>query len=150
MMSLGKDEQFGCSKDEAAQTRLSQSPFSHGIFHQSSGHPCTPSVPASINIWPEVEEKLNEQEIRIDILELELDQHKETISEKIGQLNERDSTIKTQCFHIVSLHENVQRLTDEISRLNNIIYDLRYQLCRFLDEDWQNHIGAGKKRKLDL
>lgn len=149
MMSLGTVSEWSCFENEVTSAKPLQPQSFQNIFHQSSGNPCASDSKTSINASYELEGKLDEQEIRIDILELELDQHKEAMSEKISQLNERDSTIKTQCFHIVSLHHNVCQLTEEISKLNNVICDLRNQLWRFTNEDWQNHAGVGKKRKLD-
>ncbi|EEU38597.1 uncharacterized protein NECHADRAFT_88474 [Fusarium vanettenii 77-13-4] len=137
-MIVNKTSNLDCCEEnyttlvEPQQTESSEAPFP-----QTAGQPKSRQRDLSIDSSSQVERKLDEQEIQIDILELELDQHKELLREKIHQLNERDATIKTQCFHIVALHHDVHRLTEEKERLDIMAMNLRNQLKEFERQDWQ-------------
>ncbi|KAI5455659.1 hypothetical protein BGZ63DRAFT_497166 [Mariannaea sp. PMI_226] len=99
---------------------------------------------------PEFGRHGDEHEIRIALLEVEIDQHKETLIHKTQQLHERDCTIKAQSFHVATMHQTIAELVQERTRLGDTITDLQRQLGAFTSQDWQSHNGSKKKRRLGL
>ncbi|SCO54518.1 uncharacterized protein FFNC_15551 [Fusarium fujikuroi] len=125
-----------------------------------------------------IEDKLDEQGIEIDVLSMEIDQHKQAIGEYIKLLEDRDSTIGTQSFVITSLHDSVYRLTGEVTQLsgtirtqNFIITSLHHSIHSLTDEvahlsgmieqtrdqksnvattDWTKQDESAKKRRLGV
>jgi hypothetical protein len=94
----------------------------------------------------------DEPEICIELLKMDLDQHKQalidTLADRAQQLYERDCTIKTQCFHIVTMNQTIEELMKERSRLDETVTDLRKQFEVLASHDWQCDSGIKKKRKL--
>ncbi|KAJ3454301.1 hypothetical protein MRS44_018195 [Fusarium solani] len=135
-MTISKTSTLHCCEENTTLVGPRQTQSSETPFPQAAGN-SKPRQDLSIDSSSQIERKFDEQEIQIDILELELDQHKELLREKIHQLNERDATIKTQCFLIVALHHDVRRLTEEKGRLDAMAMNLRNQLKEFEKQDWQ-------------
>ena len=125
-----------------------RSQYFQSLFNGEVHDPSQPKALEDASLLMQAEMKASDQEIRIDILEFELDQHKDAMAEQVRHIAERDCTIKTQCFHIVSLHQKVRELQDEVAIQHQSMQDLRRQLSMFTEEDWQVNSGISKKRKL--
>jgi hypothetical protein len=93
-------------------------------------------------------DQLDEQLLHRELLEMDLDQHKETLAVKVLELNEKakeldekEHIIKAQDFLLVCAHEEAQGLANTNSEKDHIISTLYRQMDG-------NGIETGKKRKI--
>lgn len=128
-------------QDSASPCRNSK----HTVIGSSQSPSTTSAQDPSLDSF-KLQNCLDEQSIRIDTLEVELDQHKEAMIEKLKELRERDMTIKTQCFHIVSVYESLQKVMEEKMELNSVIAELYQQLEAYTKHDWQSSRLSKRRR----
>lgn len=121
-----------------------RSPFFESLFGREAQRQRAEQAPLITKAIDHSEE----MDIRVDMLKAEVDQHKQALIEKLVMIQERDTTIETQCFHILSLYQSLQEETRKTSELQQIKKDLETQLGAIAKQDWQLNSGRPKKRKL--
>lgn len=93
-------------------------------------------------------DKLDEESLRRETLEMEVNQHKEALSEKLGEIRDRDQTIETQNCLLSYSWSDSQNMAVAQRQKDKLIELLRNQVQDLLVEEGRQNSQATKKRKL--
>ncbi|KAK3933681.1 hypothetical protein QBC46DRAFT_414587 [Diplogelasinospora grovesii] len=95
------------------------------------------------------QERLNEQSFHRDMLEIDLNQHKETLASKLREIAEQQCVIQAQGFLLDCAREEAQNLAIAISEKDRTIANLHIQIGqRYVKNAGNDGSASRKKRKI--
>ncbi|KAK3933648.1 hypothetical protein QBC46DRAFT_275361 [Diplogelasinospora grovesii] len=95
------------------------------------------------------QESLDEQSFHRDMLEINLDQHKETLASKLREIAEQQCVIQAQGFLLDCAKEEAQNLAVAISEKDRTIANLHIQIRqRDVKNAGNDGSASEKKRKI--
>ena len=91
-------------------------------------------------------DRLDDQSFHQDVLEMDLDQHKEVLADTVAQLSEKACVVEVQEYLLLSAREEVQDLANVLAEKEELISRLSVQPGR--TDATESDVGTSKKRKV--